>query len=131
MIRKTLVGMACLAGLMGMALASEDAPPEHQKWMKDLGNQMGALRKGIDVEKNATDMQAVIKQVAGWWKNRTSDVAGKSCTDSESAAAEVVKAAQAGDKAAIGAGMKAIGAGCKGCHDVHREKVSETLYRIK
>jgi len=27
--------------------------------------------------------------------------------------------------------MKMIGAGCKGCHDVHREKISDTENLIK
>jgi cytochrome c556 len=114
-----------------LAFAAEDAPPEHQKWMKDLGNQMGALRKGVEIEKNARDMQAVLQEVAAWWQKRPSDVAGKSSKESADGAAEVVRAVQAGDKPGISAGMKMIGAGCKSCHDVHREKVSETVYRIK
>ena len=116
---------------MGVAIASEDSPPEHQKWMKDLGKQMGAMRKGVELEKNATDMQAALKEVAAWWQNRKSDVAIKSCSESSEGAAQIVKAVQADDKAGISAGMKAVGAGCKSCHDVHREKVSETVYRIK
>jgi cytochrome c' len=114
-----------------MAFASEDAPPEHQKMMKDLGSQMGALRKGVDVEQNATAMQATLKDVGVWWQKRTSDVAAKSTRDSVEGAAAIAAAAKSGDKAAIGAGMKMVGAGCKGCHDVHREKVSETVYKIK
>jgi cytochrome c556 len=128
-VRKLL--LVCSAALLGLAFASEDAPPEHQKWMKDLGNQMGSLRKGIEVEKNATDMQGVLKEVASFWQKRPSDVGLKSCKDTSDGAAVIVRAAQAGDKAGIAAGMKAVGAGCKACHDVHREKVSETLYRIK
>lgn len=114
-----------------MAFASEDAPPEHQKLMKDLGSQMGAIRKGIDVEQNAAAMQTTMKEVTTWWAKRTSDVAAKSCKDTIDGAAAIVAAAKAGDKAAIGAGMKMVGAGCKACHDVHREKISETVYKIK
>jgi cytochrome c556 len=122
---------ATAAVFLGLAMAAEDAPPEHQKWMKDLGNQMGALRKGVEVEKNAADMQVIMKDVAEFWKKRPSDVALKSSNDTSAGAAEVVKHAQGGNKEGISAGMKMIGAGCKGCHDVHREKVSETVYRIK
>jgi cytochrome c556 len=114
-----------------MAIASEDAPPEHQKWMKDLGGQMGALRKGVDVEQNAAAMHTTMKDVGVWWSKRTSDVAGKSSKDTSDGAAAVLAAAKAGDKAGISAGMKMIGAGCKGCHDVHREKISDTVYKIK
>ena len=123
-----MIGAAALAGV---AVASEDAPPDHVQWMKDLGSQMGALRKGVDVEKNATAMQATLKDVGLFWQKRTSDVAVKSNNDSIAGAAQVAKAAQAGDKEGISAGMKMVGAGCKGCHDVHREKVSETVYKIK
>lgn len=115
----------------GVAIGAEDAPPEHQKWMKDMGSQMGGLRKGVDVEKNAADMQVTTKEVTEFWRKRNSEIALKSSNDTAAGAAEVVKAAQAGDKAAVSAGMKMIGAGCKGCHDLHREKVSETVYRIK
>jgi len=126
--RRILLTIVCAVS-MGVAVASEDAPPQHQKWMKDLGNQMGALRKGIDVEKNATDMQAILKEVAVWWQSRNSQFAAKACQDSADGAAQIVKAA--GDKAGIAAGMKLVGAGCKGCHDNHREKISETVYKIK
>ena len=123
--------LAVALSVVGLVVAAEDAPPEHQKWMKDLGNQMGALRKGVDVEKNATGMQAIMKEVAAWWSKRNVSDAEKPCTDASEGAAQIVKAAQSGDKAGIMAGMKLVGAGCKGCHDVHREKVSDTLYRIK
>ena len=96
-----------------------------------MGSQMGQIRKGVDVEKNATAMNETMKQVSDWWAKRTSDVAAKTCKDSADGAAAVAKAAAAGDKEGISAGMKVLGAGCKGCHDVHREKVSDTLYRIK
>ena len=86
-----------LATVVGVALASEDAPPEHQKWMKDLGNQQGAMRKGIDVEKNAKDMQETLKLVSVWWENRKLDDAVKSTNDSAAGAEQVAKAAQGGD----------------------------------
>ena len=117
--------------IVGFATASEDAPPEHQKWMKDLGSQMGALRKGVDVEKNAAAMQEVLKEVGVFWQKRPSEVAMKANNDSIAGAAEIVKAAQAGNKEGVSAGMKMVGAGCKGCHDVHREKISDTVYKIK
>jgi cytochrome c556 len=124
-----IVAIGALAA--GIAIGAEDPPPEHQKWMKDLGNQMGALRKGVDVEKNAADMHTVMKEVTMFWSKRPSDVAVKSSNDTTAGAAEIIKGAQAGDKATISAGMKMVGAGCKGCHDIHREKISDTVYKIK
>jgi cytochrome c556 len=128
-IRKTL--LAAVVAAATFAFASEEAPPEHRKWMKDLGDQTGALRKGVEVEKNAGDMVAALKEVRQWWSKRTSDVALKTTDESITGAEKVVSAAKAGDKAGISEGMKGINAGCRGCHNVHREKVSETEYRIK
>jgi cytochrome c556 len=119
------------AVFIGLAVGSEDAPPEHQQWMKDLGNQQGALRKGTDVEKNARDMQATLANVREFWARRSSDVAVKTTDESAQGAAQIAKAAAAGDTAGIAEGMKLVNSGCRGCHNTHREKVSETVYRIK
>jgi cytochrome c556 len=115
----------------GIGVSAEDPPADHVQWMKDLGAQMGALRKGVDIEKNATAMQAALKQTGAFWKTRNSDIAMKSCGESYKGAAAVAKAFAANDKEGIAAGMKMIGAGCKGCHDQHREKISDTVYKIK
>jgi cytochrome c556 len=116
---------------LGLAVAAEDAPPEHQQWMKDLGNQMGALRKGVELDKNARDMQATLAHVRQFWSKRTSEVGVKSTDESVEGAARIARAAPAGDSAGISEGMKLVNAGCRNCHNAHREKVSETLYRIK
>ena len=127
----TAIGALCLLAAGGAAIASEDAPAEHMQWMKDLGNQMGALRKGIDVEKNANDMQATLKHVSVFWKARHAEDALAACRQSTDGAAAVAKAAAANDKPAISAGLRDVGAGCKGCHDTHRERVSDKVYKIK
>ncbi len=103
---------------------SEDPPPEHVALMKDLGKQMGAMRKGENVEKNANDMAETLKKVGAFWKARGSDVALKSCGATRRGALAAAKAAAADDKQAIADAGKAIGAGCKGCHDAHREKTT-------
>jgi cytochrome c556 len=123
--------LAACALTLGLAVAAEDAPPEHQKWMKDLGNQLGALRKGVEVEKNARDMQTVLAEVRTFWAKRPSDIALKSTDESVEGAARIAKAAPAGDAAGVSEGMKLVNAGCRNCHNTHREKVSETEYRIK
>ncbi|MBM3813459.1 MAG: hypothetical protein FJW20_17695 [Acidimicrobiia bacterium] len=122
---------ASLVAAISLSFASEDAPPEHKKWMKDLGSAMGQIRKGVEVEKNAAQMAAIMPEVTAFWAKRTSDVAAKSCTDSENGAKQAAAAAKAGDAAGVTAGMKLVGAGCKACHDVHREKISDTEYKIK
>lgn len=110
--------------MSGALYASEDPPQEHVDLMKALGKQMGDMRKGIEVEKNATDMAETLKKVGAFWKARGSDVAMKSCGETRRGALAAAKAAAANDKAAIGDAGKAIGAGCKGCHDQHREKTT-------
>lgn len=131
MLKAFRVALVATAVVVGVSVASEDPTPEHVKVMKDLGSQMGQLRKNVDVEKNATAMAESMKEVGKFWKTRTSDVAMKTCKESRDGALAVAKAAQANDQAGIAAGMKMIGAGCKGCHDAHREKVAENQYKIK
>ena len=130
-MKKLLFTSAALVALMGVAVAGEKPPAEHVQWMKNIGANFGAIRKGVDVEKNANAMAEEMKAIGGFWKGRTSDVAMKSCGDTRNAALAVAKAAAASDAAGVAAGVKGIGAGCKGCHDVHREKVSETESLIK
>jgi mono/diheme cytochrome c family protein len=118
-----------VAAVAGIAIASEDAPPEHKQWMKDLGSQQGAIRKGVDVDKNAAAMQETMKQVHAFWQKRNSEVAVKTSNDTIAGAAQIAKSA--GDKEAVAAGMKMVGGGCRGCHEQHREKISDTEYKIK
>lgn len=120
---------ACLILAAAISPASEVPSPEHVQWMKDLGAQMGAIRKGTDVSKNATDMQATLKLVGAFWKARNSPEATKACGMSFKGAAAVAAAGE--DKEKLMAGMKMIGGGCKGCHDAHREKISDTESKIK
>jgi cytochrome c556 len=127
LIKLTVVVSALLVATA--AMASEDPSAEHVKWMKDLGSQMGALRKGVDVQQNAQAMQDTLKLVGAFWKGRNSDVAMQTCRDTFKGAAAVAKAGD--DKEALASGMKMIGGGCKGCHDQHREKISDTVYKIK
>ena len=123
------IGRIAIAAFAGIAIASEDAPPEHIQWMKDLNDQNGAIRKGVDVEKNAAAMLETMKHVQAFWAKRNSDIAAKASTDTIQGATQLGKAN--GDKEAMAAGMKLVGAGCRGCHTQHREKVSETLSKIK
>lgn len=130
-MKKLFITSAVLVALTGLLVAGEKPPAEHVKWMKDIGANFGAIRKGVEVEKNANAMAETMKEIGGFWKGRTSDVAMKTCGDTRKAALEVAKAAAASDAAGVAAGVKMIGGGCKGCHDVHREKISETENLIK
>lgn len=130
-MKKLSIASAALVAMLGVALAGEKPPEEHVKWMKNIGANFGAIRKGVDVEKNANAMAEEMKAIGGFWKGRTSDVAMKSCGETQKGALAVATAAAASDAAGVAAGVKMIGAGCKGCHDAHREKISETESLIK
>ncbi len=125
-LKFTFAGLFLAAAVLS---AGEKPSAEHVKWMKDLAAQNGAIRKGVDVEKNAKDMQATLKQVGAFWKTRNSEVASKSCGQSFKGAAALLEAG--GDKDKQMAAMKMIGGGCKGCHDAHRVKISDTENEIK
>ncbi|MCS7042722.1 MAG: hypothetical protein N2036_09410 [Bryobacteraceae bacterium] len=103
--------------------ALEDPPPQHVKWMKESAELQDRIRNGQDVQASARRMEALYKEVEAFWAKRNSEVAVKACRDIQAAAAKVA----AGD---AGAG-RAIGAGCRSCHDQHREKISDTVYKIK
>ncbi|MEZ5356368.1 MAG: cytochrome c [Bryobacteraceae bacterium] len=131
MKRISIIVAGIALAVFAIAAPVEDPPESHVKVMKDLGKQMGQIRKGVDVEQNANAMAASMKEVGAFWKERHSDVAMKTCKDSHDGAVALAKAAHDGDAAGQKAAMKMIGGGCKGCHDAHREKVSDTEYKIK
>jgi cytochrome c556 len=120
-----------LAAALSPLHASEEPPEFHRKWMKESGDLLGNLRKGVEVEQSATKLEVIYKEVEVFWAKRNSDVALKTCRDAQSASREIATAARASDKTGVSAGMKNLGASCKGCHDAHREKISDTEYRIK
>lgn len=127
---KTLkLTFACLFLAVAISPAAEDPSADHVKWMKALGAQNGAIRKGADVAKNAAEMTETMKSVAAFWDARHSETATKANKSIMAGAAAIAKAGD--DKDALMAGMKMVGGGCKGCHDAHREKISDTEYKIK
>lgn len=120
---------ACLFLAAAISPAAETPPPEHIQWMKDLAAQNGAIRKGVDVSKNAAAMSETMKSVTTFWDARHSEAAAAANKRVSAGAAALAKAGD--DKDAQMAALKMIGGGCKGCHDVHREKISETENKIK
>jgi cytochrome c556 len=129
MVKTLKLTFACLFLAAAICPAAEDPSPEHVKQMKALGAQMGAIRKGVDVSKNAAEMTETMKAVSAYWDAKNSEAATKASKSVMAGAEAVAKAGD--DKEAVMAGMKMMGGGCKGCHDAHREKVSDTEYKIK
>ena len=121
----------CLLAFFGTAIASEDPPADHVKLMKSMGKNFGEIRKNVDLKSNADAMMAALKDVGAFWKARNSEIAMASCKKNFEGAKMLSEAAAKDDKAAIADAKKMIGDGCKGCHDQHREKISDTEYKIK
>jgi cytochrome c556 len=51
--------------------------------------------------------------------------------DGDAAAKELAAAAKSENADAVRSAMGKLGGSCKQCHEAHREKVSEGVYRIK
>jgi hypothetical protein len=124
-----IIAAAVLAASPAL-FASEVPSEQHVKWMKESGELSGKVRKGVEVEASAKRMAAIYKEVEGFWGKRSA-IGAKASKDAQAAANELAKAAASGDAAAIGAASKVLGGTCRGCHDAHREKVSDTEYKIK
>lgn len=124
-----IIAAAVLAASPAL-FASEDPPEQHVKWMKESGELSGKIRKGVEVEASAKRTAAIYKEVEGFWAKRPG-VGAKSARDAQAAANELAKVAGSGDAAAIGAASKVLGGTCRTCHDAHREKISDTEYKIK
>lgn len=112
-------------------MAWEDPTPEHVAWMKESGELQGKIRQNQDVEASAKRMAAIYKEVEGFWAKR-SEIGAKSSKDAQEAANALASAAASGaDAQALRAAAKQLGASCMSCHQAHREKVSEGVYKIK
>lgn len=112
----------CLAAPVALSTL-EDPPPQHVQWMKESGQLQDKIRNGQDVQASARRLEAIYKEVEAFWVKRNSEIAVRAARDIQTAAAKV-----AGGDASAG---RAIGAGCRTCHDQHREKISDTVYKIK
>ena len=117
--------------MSGPALVSAEEPtPEHQKLMKDIGGLNGKIRKGEDVEGSAKLLAAAGKQVEAFWGKR-SEIGLKSSQELQAGANEMAVAAAASNADGVAAAGKKVGGSCRSCHDQHREKVAENVYKIK
>lgn len=126
---QTLLLSLALAAVPSL-LAAEDPSPQHVQWMKETGALNGKIRKGEDVEASAKRLAALYKEVAAFWGPR-SEIGKKTTDDIQSGAEALAQATAAGDAAAATAAGRTIGGSCRSCHDAHREKISETEYKIK
>lgn len=116
--------------LSAPALVSAEEPtPEHQKLMKEIDGLQGKIRKGEDVAASAKSLADAGKKVEDFWGKR-SEAGLKSSQELQAAAGEIATAA-ANNTDGVAAAGKKLGGACRSCHDMHREKVAENVYKIK
>ncbi len=135
-MKKTFV--SGLAGmLLGASMLMALDEKELTKKMKAAGEHMNAIRKAMqggampDVAMHAKGMVEALDGTEGFWKDRKMDDAVKFNADGLEGAKALVKAAEANDTAAARAAAGKMGGSCKSCHEAHREKVSDGVYKIK
>lgn len=121
---------AAVLTAMPSLFAVEDPSPQHVQWMKEQGELSGKIRKGVDLEASAKRMAALYKEVEGFWAKRSA-VGASSTKEGHAAALALAKAAAGNDQAGVAAASKQLGGTCRSCHDAHREKISDTEYKIR
>ena len=116
------------------AFAQSDA--DYQSWMKTIGATMGSMNKKIAAKdagaaSDADKLESTFKEVEGFWKQRGgADDAVTFATKARTAAADVAKAANAGNWDEAAAQAKSLQSNCGGCHRAHREG-SPGAFKIK
>jgi cytochrome c556 len=137
--------MACV-NLPAFAGDMEDKIEAREKTMKAMGGGMKALSEYMKGEKDLGDVKKAATAIAGSASKSATEVfpvgtqkgVGESYAKPElwaewakaeetwkslaPASAKLIVAAEAGDKAAIGAAMQALGGACKNCHEAYRIK---------
>ena len=111
--------------LAGFVLAQSDS--DYQGWMKMNGANMGSLGKNMQAKNgagaaaDAEKLQATLKQVEAYWRQKNVPDAVAFAQKGQTAAAAVAKAASAGDMDTAAAELKMLQGNCGGCHMAHRE----------
>ena len=125
---------ACLFG-SSMLMALDEK--ELTKKMKAAGEHMAAIRKAMgagvmaDVASHAKDMVEALDGTEGFWAERKMDDAVKFARDGLTGAKDLAKAAGADDKDAARTANSKMSGSCKSCHEAHRVKISDGVYKIK
>ena len=133
-----LVGVCVGSLLFALPARSADLDEKGlQQAMKDIGKTSRSFKKNMD-DKNAVEMEKAASTVAAlnhqaiaFWKGRKVEDAAKWSEESATAAKVAAVAAKAGDWDKVRANIQTVQKNCKNCHDAHREKVEENVYKIK
>jgi cytochrome c556 len=107
------------------------------KWMKETGGLNGKIRKSVQEDtlpeavKAAERLQAIFKDVEGFYAASKTEDAVKFAKDAQLAAKALGAGAAAGNKEEVTAAAKTLGGTCQGCHTTHREKLADGTYKFK
>jgi cytochrome c556 len=135
-MKLTAVLFVALFASLGLLAQSGDEQ-EYEKWMKQTGSTMGALRKSVEAKQaeevaaGAATLAEIFKKSEQFWAGRQKEDGVEWSKKSAAAAAEVEAAAKAGDFEKVGAGMKSLFGNCSACHTAFREKLPDGSYRFK
>jgi len=130
-----LIGICMLVALALTLVAQSEA--ELPPIMKDIQATQGSMRMNMmngaaaDVAKDAEKLQSNFTKAMGIFKALKAQDAVDAAKANADAAAEIVKAAKAGNLEAAKAPATTIQKSCKGCHDVHRETLPDKTYKFK
>ena len=128
-------GLALLAAVTSAALLSAQAKTDedYDKLMKGVGAARGAMVKATDpatTGAEAAKLVALFKDAQQFWTARNNKEAADWAASAGAHAAEIQKAAAAGNVEGIAAHAKELGGVCQTCHTKYREK-TETGFAIK
>jgi cytochrome c556 len=126
---------ALIVAIASASIVSAQAKTEedYDKLMKAVGAANGAMAKATDgatVAAEAKKLQALFKDVQGFWAAHKNKEAADWSASAMTHAAEIEKAATANNMEGVAAHRKELGGVCATCHKANREK-TETGFRIR
>ena len=127
--------MALLVAATSAAILSAQAKTDedYDKLMKGVGAANGAMRKAADAAATgveAAKLVALFKDAQQFWTARNNKEAADWAAAAGMHAAEIEKAAKAGNAEGIASHQKELGGTCMTCHTKYREK-TEAGFAIK
>ena len=128
-------GLAVLVSVGSMAILSAQAKTDedYDKLMKGVGAANGAMRKAADATATAAEAAKLVtlfKDAQQFWTARNNKEAADWSAEAMAHAAEIEKAAKAGNAEDVAAHQKQLGGMCQTCHTKYREK-TESGFVIK
>ena len=128
-------GLAVFVAVTSVAIVSAQAKTDedYDKLMKAVGAANGAMRKAPDAAATgaeAAKLVALFKDAQQFWTARSNKEAADWAAAAGTHAAEIEKAAKAGNAEGIASHQKELGGTCMTCHTKYREK-TEAGFAIK